>query len=91
MEIGGITIDGQPTLCIGCIQAKNRPHTKEALARITKDMHGQRPKLLLLEVAKMLAQRWSLPMRGIDPDAHPFTSLRYQLSSRKRKRPAKSS
>ncbi len=75
---------GRPSLCIGCVQARGDEQMRERLKQLTKDMHGLRPKALLLELARMLATRWQLDLYGIDPDAHPFTSLRYRLSRRKR-------
>jgi uncharacterized protein VirK/YbjX len=79
-----VFIEGHQALCIGCLQARHDVRTMENLKQITKDMHGLRPKTLLIEMVKLLARRWKLALYGIDPSFHPFTSLRYRLSQRKR-------
>ncbi len=78
------SIDGRPALCIGCVQTRRDARAQDVIRQITKNMHGLRPKSLLVEMAKLMARRWQLELLGIDPDAHPFTSLRYRLSLRKR-------
>jgi uncharacterized protein VirK/YbjX len=79
-----VLIEGCQTLCIGCVQTRHDSRALETLKHITKDMHGLRPKTLLMDMAKLLARRWQMGLYGIDPDVHPFTSLRYRLSQRKR-------
>jgi uncharacterized protein VirK/YbjX len=78
-----VQFEGRCTLCIGCVQAHADGHTLEHLKQITKLMHGLRPKAMLVDMARLLARHWETELRGIDPDAHPFTSLRYRLSRRK--------
>lgn len=84
LTLGVVQVNGLPSLCIGCVQARNDPDTRERLALLTKAHFGLRPKSLLVQMAQFLAVRWNLPLFGIDPKAHPFTSTRYQLSARKR-------
>jgi len=76
--------EANSVLYIGCIQAQPAPNILETLRSITKQCFGLRPKALLVEAAKSMARRWNAELKGIDPDVHPFTSLRYRLSSRKR-------
>ncbi len=79
-----VAIAQRPVLCVGCVQARGDHPMLEQLKRVTKETHGLRPKALLVDVAKFMARRWDVELYGVDPDAHPFTSLRYRLSRRKR-------
>jgi uncharacterized protein VirK/YbjX len=83
LTLSVVQFEGRCTLCIGCVQAHADGHTLEHLKQITKLMHGLRPKAMLVDMARLLARHWETELRGIDPDAHPFTSLRYRLSRRK--------
>lgn len=79
-----VAIAQRPVLCVGCVQARGDHPMLEQLKRVTKEMHGLRPKALLVDVVKFMARRWGMELYGVDPEAHPFTSLRYRLSRRKR-------
>lgn len=85
LTFGVARVAGLRTLCIGCVQARNDPGTREMFATLTRGQFGLRPKSLLVDLARLLALRWNMGLVGIDPRAHPFTSLRYQLSRNKRK------
>jgi uncharacterized protein VirK/YbjX len=83
LTLSVVFIGDKRTLCIGCVQAHANVHTREHIKQITKLMYGLRPKSMLVDMARLLARRWETGLYGIDPDAHPFTSLRYRLSRRK--------
>lgn len=79
-----VMIGHRRVLCVGCVQARHDSATLHRLRHLTRQMHGQRPKVLLMEAVKLLARTWHLPIYAIDPALHPYTSARYRLSRRKR-------
>lgn len=53
--------DGRPQLEIGCLQGATVQAGKELIKQSTKDLHGLRPKNLLLDALYALAQSWGIP------------------------------
>ncbi len=84
LTFGVARVNGQMSLCIGCVQARKHPGTRGQLAELTRLQHGMRPRALLIHVARLLARRWQLKLLGIDPSRHAFASFRYQMSRSKR-------
>ena len=74
---------GHLHLGIGCVQGSQLAGLS-AFRELTKSMHGLRPKAMLVWAAQLCAQHWGVSVRGIAAHAHPFTSLRYRVSRRKR-------
>lgn len=79
-----VPVDGRMTLHVCCLMGCDDPENAQRFRDVTKQLHGLRPKALLLRVAQTLAQRWNAGLYGIDPHAHPFAALRYRISRRKR-------
>lgn len=70
-------IDDQPTIAIGCIQGPDGQNGKDTVRELTKNMHGMRPKQLMLALAYAFAQHFDIKrILAISNAAHPLRVAR---------------
>lgn len=66
-------IDEQPTLAIGCIQGPVGADAREQVRELTKQLHGMRPKQLMLWLVYAMAEQWGVRrIVAVGNDAHPL-------------------
>lgn len=72
----------RPALFIGCIQGEERGLPPESTKHAAKDLHGLRPKNLLILVVQQLAGQWGLDaIRAAGNSIHVYRSWRFAFSS----------
>ncbi|WNL44801.1 DUF535 family protein [Dyella sp. BiH032] len=70
-------IDDGRTLAIGCLQGPGGPDAREAVRELTRQMHGLRPKQLMLALACAFARHFGIAqVLGIANAAHPLSRRR---------------
>lgn len=70
-------IDDQPTVVIGCIQGPDGEHSKDVVRELTKNMHGMRPKQLMLSLAYAFARHFGIEhILAVSNAAHPLRRAR---------------
>ena len=70
-------IDDQPTMAIGCIQGPRGKNSKDVVRELTKNMHGMRPKQLMLSLAYAFAQHFGIRrILAVGNAAHPLRPSR---------------
>jgi uncharacterized protein VirK/YbjX len=70
-------IDDGRTLAIGCLQGPGGADAREVVRDLTRQMHGLRPKQLMLALACAFARRAGIGrVVGIANDAHPLSGRR---------------
>lgn len=70
-------IDEQPTLAIGCIQGPDGVRGREAVRDLTRNMHGLRPKQLMLSLAYAFARHFGVRrILAVSNVAHPLRKVR---------------
>jgi uncharacterized protein VirK/YbjX len=70
-------IDDQPTIAIGCIQGPDGEDGKALVRDLTKNMHGMRPKQLMLSLVYALARNYAAKrILAIGNAAHPLRRAR---------------
>ncbi|WP_201315977.1 DUF535 family protein [Dyella sp. EPa41] len=68
-----LTVIDENTMAIGCIQGPDGEQARDHVRVLTRQMHGMRPKQLLLELAYALAGQCGIRhILGISNDAHPL-------------------
>lgn len=66
-------IDHRPTLAIGCIQGPDGENSREMVRELTRQLHGLRPKQLLLYLAYAFAQHYGIErICAVSNAAHPL-------------------
>lgn len=72
------SLAGASALLIGCVQTTNNDPVG-TLRRVTRDLSGMQPRLLLLDTLRSLAMRVGIQrIRGISKKNHVYGSSRYQ-------------
>lgn len=72
-----VTVIDEHTLAIGCIQGPAGSGAREAVRELTRQLHGLRPKCLMLALARALARHWELArVLAVGNAAHPLRSVR---------------
>ena len=70
-------IDARPTLAIGCIQGPVGADAREVVRSLTRNLHGMRPKCLMLALAQALARHWRAQrLLAVGNAAHPLCNAR---------------
>jgi uncharacterized protein len=70
-------IDDRPTIAIGCIQGPDGANGKDRVRDLTRNMHGMRPKQLMLSLAYALARHWGIErILAVGNAAHPLRRTR---------------
>jgi uncharacterized protein VirK/YbjX len=70
-------IGDQPTIAIGCIQGPDGRNSKDLVRDLTKNMHGMRPKQLMLSLAYAFAQHLGIErILAVGNAAHPLRLVR---------------
>lgn len=70
-------IDDRPTIAIGCIQGPGGQNGKDVVRDLTKNMHGMRPKQLMLSLAYAFAQHFGIQrILAVSNTAHPLRRAR---------------
>jgi uncharacterized protein VirK/YbjX len=65
--------DEQPTLMIGCLQGPRGENAKEVVRELTRNLHGLRPKQLMLSLVYSFAQHYGIErLVAISNEAHPL-------------------
>lgn len=65
--------DEQPTLMIGCLQGPRGENAKEVVRELTRNLHGMRPKQLMLSLAYTFARHYGIErLVAISNEAHPL-------------------
>jgi uncharacterized protein VirK/YbjX len=68
-----MTVIDDDTLAIGCIQGATGPHARETVRELTRNMHGMRPKQLMLVLAYAFAGQLGLQrILAVGNAAHPL-------------------
>ncbi|MFC4762015.1 VirK/YbjX family protein [Dyella koreensis] len=66
-------IDKRPTLAIGCIQGPDGENSREIVRELTRQLHGLRPKQLLLYLAYAFARYYGIErIHAVSNAAHPL-------------------
>lgn len=72
-----VTVIDEHTLAIGCVQGPAGSGAREAVRELTRQLHGLRPKCLLLTLARTLARHWGLTrLLAVSNAAHPLRNAR---------------
>lgn len=72
-----VTVTDEHTLAIGCLQGPVGADAREAVRLLTRNMHGMRPKCLMLALACTLARHWGITrVLAIGNEAHPLRNAR---------------
>ncbi|WP_426661354.1 VirK/YbjX family protein [Rhodanobacter aciditrophus] len=72
-----VTVIDERTLAIGCIQGPVGATAREAVRQLTRQLHGLRPKCLMLALACVLARHWGLArVLAVGNAAHPLRNAR---------------
>jgi uncharacterized protein len=70
-------IDEHPTLAIGCLQGPVGADARETVRALTRNLHGMRPKCLMLALVRALARHWGIArVLAIGNAAHPLCNKR---------------
>ena len=70
-------IGDQPTIAIGCIQGPDGRNSKDLVRDLTKNMHGMRPKQLMLSLAYAFAHHLGIErILAVGNAAHPLRLVR---------------
>jgi len=70
-------IDARPTLAIGCIQGPVGAAARDAVRELTRNLHGMRPKCLMLALVHALARHWGVArLLAVGNAAHPLCNAR---------------
>lgn len=70
-------IDGGRTLVIGCLQGPAGVGAREAVRTLTHNLHGMRPKCLMLALARALARHWGMTrVLAVGNAIHPLRNAR---------------
>jgi uncharacterized protein len=65
--------DENPTIRIGCLQGPNGEDAREVVRELTRNMHGLRPKQLMLSLVYAFARHYGIKqLVAISNDAHPL-------------------
>lgn len=65
--------DEQPTLMIGCLQGPRGEHARDVVRDLTRNLHGMRPKQLMLSLAYTFARHYGIErLVAISNEAHPL-------------------
>ena len=65
--------DEQPTLMIGCLQGPRGENARDMVRDLTRNLHGMRPKQLMLNLAYTFAQHYRIErLVAISNEAHPL-------------------
>lgn len=73
-------IDERPTLAIGCIQGPVGAEAREVVRQLTRNLHGMRPKCLMLALACALARHWGIArVLAVGNAAHPLRKARHSF------------
>ncbi|RUL73082.1 VirK/YbjX family protein [Dyella choica] len=65
--------DEQPTLMIGCLQGPKGENARDVVRELTRNLHGMRPKQLMLSLVYTFAQRYGIErVVAISNEAHPL-------------------
>ena len=72
-----VTVTGERTLAIGCIQGPVGAEARDAVRELTRQLHGMRPKCLMLALACALARHWGMTrVLAVGNAAHPLRDAR---------------
>jgi len=72
-----VTAIDSRTLAIGCIQGPDGSDAREAVRALTRNLHGLRPRCLMLALARVLASHWGLSrLLAVGNAAHPLRNPR---------------
>jgi uncharacterized protein len=65
--------DASPAIRIGCIQGPRGEDAKEVVRELTRNMHGMRPKQLMLSLVYAFARRYGIKqLMAVSNEAHPL-------------------
>jgi uncharacterized protein VirK/YbjX len=63
----------RPRIVIGCLQGPSGEHAKDVVRTLTRNLHGMRPKQLMLSLVYALARHYGIKeIDAISNDAHPL-------------------
>lgn len=72
-----VTVIDADTLAIGCIQGPEGGDARETVRALTRNLHGLRPRCLMLALARALACHWGLSrLLAVGNAAHPLRGPR---------------
>lgn len=72
-----VTAIDESTLAIGCLQGPDGTVAREAVRELTRNLHGMRPKCLMLALALVLARHWGLTrVLAVGNAVHPLRNAR---------------
>ena len=72
-----VTVTDERTLAIGCIQGPDGSEARDTVRELTRQLHGLRPKCLMLALACALARHWGLTrVLAVGNAAHPLRNAR---------------
>ena len=72
-----VTVTDERTLAIGCIQGPDGSEARDTVRELTRQLHGLRPKCLMLALARVLARHWGLTrVLAVGNAAHPLRNAR---------------
>lgn len=72
-----VTAIDRDTLAIGCIQGPDGADARETVRALTRNLHGMRPRCLMLALARALARHWGLSrLLAVGNAAHPLRNPR---------------
>jgi uncharacterized protein len=75
-------IDDRPSIAIGCIQGPDGEHARDTVRELTRNMHGMRPKQLMLSLAYAFAQHFGIErILAVSNAAHPLRRAREKFQS----------
>ena len=72
-----VTVTDERTLAIGCIQGPVGAEARDTVRELTRQLHGMRPKCLMLALACALARHWGMArVLAVGNAAHPLRNAR---------------
>ncbi|MBD8873947.1 DUF535 family protein [Rhodanobacter sp. DHB23] len=72
-----VTAIGEGTLAIGCIQGPVGAAARETVRELTRNLHGLRPRCLMLALVRALARHWGMPrLLAVGNLGHPLRNPR---------------
>jgi uncharacterized protein len=75
-------IDDRPTIAIGCIQGPDGQNSKDTVRDLTRNMHGMRPKQLMLSLVYAFAQHFGIGrILAVGNAAHPLRRVREKFQA----------
>ena len=75
-------IDDRPTIAIGCIQGPDGQNGKDVVRDLTRNMHGMRPKQLMLSLVYAFAQHLGIErILAVGNAAHPLRRVREKFQA----------